>query len=1528
MTEITKCDELVTALSKYFGHKEFKSDLQRQATEAVQRRDKDIFISMPTGSGKSLCFQLPAVLQQNKVAIVFSPLLALIKDQMDNLQSLNIVANSINSKMGTKERAIVINDLKCKCPTTRMLYVTPEQANTNLFKALMGDLHKFNKISYVVVDEAHCVSQWGHDFRPDYLKLGQLRAKYMDIPWIALTATASAKVVEDIIKQLQLRKPIGTYKKPCYRSNLYYDVVFMNGMLNPFEELKKFIMSLLDKEPKDQKASKRGCGIIYCRTREATEEVANFLTRKGVQTVAYHAGLNPKNRVKVQEDWMDGVYPVITATVSFGMGVDKGSVRFVIHWGVPQSVAAYYQESGRAGRDGKRSICRIYYSKKERETVNFLLQRDIKTAKTPAKKENATITYNSFAKMVEYCEEAKCRHGVFANYFGDKYPPCKEDKNCDVCVNRQSVEQLIEDFYKHTDRRNTFTLTTDASDLYGEGRIGQRREADDYLSERTRDENSEREQGKKKLQNLIQQQFSLRRKSSCQEDNEVSAKFSRVRAAESTGVKVNGLTVSVRESFLSLLAEVLNKNYAQCHIVDAPENSLTPNDIEMCAIDMEYEAFTKNTVVSLYKRTILKMITETKKNTELMSLNERLRTFKPKGGGSLHDAVAEINKRLEKQMCPMSIIPASQLLEKVKTSDSKPKSKVVSAGNIKMRKASSLKRDLLTQSVIDSYYLTGESNPSSEVSSVSSECVLTENKDSEKSGISSGCSSRTSLRHIPLEDEVEESDSESLPEFDCEEYKDEELESNDEIEVFLKGQRLMKEKKIKTEEAHVQNQNSKEDGYVKDKMDSELTSSDKYSGGQQDPENEHNDAFISITKNKQNTNNFGKDSDSDKDSASKKLSEERMESVVRRNVEKHNFSSRSRSLATELEGNEKSELIRREGNQDVDGKTNQHMSIKNNLKNDSMAEISDRKNTKKVKQSIDLFGTSIYGESTMENLSERRENEVLLISLKKKNLDLSSCSSDDEEEGGNMLSRYTKLECKPEEKSVAKSYDKQSVEIREETECTDKDSQPLRKSLKKEYIEDITVKRETSESSSRNCKLYMKKQNCDSLLINHESEEENDTNEHLSHTNVKKEPVEENTTKMCSKQNSKKRKQLIDLFSDGVDEDSMSCNTSPNKIMKKVDMISVKKENFKLSPSADCSKKERISRQRLKKREQPEEIESNHHLFFTNVKAEREGVSTSKTCNKQSAKKIRDSVDLFGNDSYSDEDCFSSKKVAKVDRTFMSSNTVRKVNGVKTENTELKIIKSKEGSSCVSNNTDVSKSKKRKLSEDLFGDCDNKVIPTSFSSEEKGKCVSQQTMKDEFGSQKLIRSDKVHKGRNLNKDNEESLPLKNSSNNCNVKTVNIKKYITKTEKDCTHQKTDFVVQKVDVNTEKSEHNNVGNSVNPPKDKRQNIADCVVKYLMPFYKEQRIASRELFKHLARQIAHHLLELQNAVVMPSAKEVTQAVSLVQNGCNMHYVAEVLETTASTFSRALKRYKKSWSYSRRTGSGPRRANSARDG
>lgn len=717
-------DPLLLQLKEHFGHNHFKSKLQEQAVRAIAKRKGDVFVSMPTGSGKSLCFQLPAVLHKDKVALVFSPLLALMKDQIDHLLKLKITANSINSKMSSSERKAVVQDLRCVRPDTRLLYITPEQASTESFQSLLQELHRQKKISYIIVDEAHCVSQWGHDFRPDYLKLGRLRQAYPDIPWIALTATASKHVAKDILKQLSLKQPVETFKTPCFRRNLFYDVVFQDNLRNPFDHLSDFIKDTLQFENSDKKPAERDSGIIYCRTREMTDQVAKSLVAKGIPAAAYHAGLSDRDRVQVQEDWMKGIFPVISATVSFGMGVDKGSVRLVAHWGVPQSIAGYYQESGRAGRDGKMSRCRIYYSKQERNAVDFLLRKDVSHSKLESKKDKAKVSYQSFEKVVQYCQEAKCRHAVFAEYFGDDPPACKTLKVCDVCQDKNSVEKMIEEFTSNLGSKLTFSITGDSSDMYGGGRSGAKGEGS-YYDDDDRggpDESQLREQEKRKMNSLIQKQFALRRSSHVgrewsEDDVEALSKSSRVMAAESTARKVNGLSVTVRESYMSLLEGELSKNLSKCGDVDPPPETLSKSDIEACAQQIEYLAFTSTKVVSLYKRAIVKEISSIKDSTKLMKLHESLRNFTVGSGmvtnshvsSSLSQIANDVLNTIEQEKKCGGFVTASQLFAHYEN-DSRNGSKDESAHDFstlsKQRggKRFSLKRDSLQQTSVFSFF--------------------------------------------------------------------------------------------------------------------------------------------------------------------------------------------------------------------------------------------------------------------------------------------------------------------------------------------------------------------------------------------------------------------------------------------------------------------------------------------------------------------------------------------------------------------------------------------------------------------------------------------------------------------------------------------------------------------------------------------------------------------------------------------------------------------------------------------------------
>ncbi|CAD7005253.1 unnamed protein product [Ceratitis capitata] len=627
---------LYAALEQHFGHKSFKSELQRSAIECAVEKKRDIFVSMPTGSGKSLCYQLPGVLCENQITIVFSPLLALIKDQIDHLGKLRIRADSLNSKMSTKERDAVISDLKAMRPSIRFLYITPEQAATQFFQDLLQTLVKYDKIAYFAVDEAHCVSQWGHDFRPDYLKLCSLRRRYNNIVWMALTATASRQVREDIFQYLALKQPVAKFTTPSFRKNLYYDIVFKNSIEDDFQHLAAFALHCFGdtEEFKSVPAPKRGCGIVYCRTRENVERVAYGISKQGVGAVAYHAGLKAAERIQVQEQWMNGEYPVICATNSFGMGVDKPSVRFVIHWDVPQNVAAYYQESGRAGRDGLQSYCRLYYGREDVKSIQFLLQNDLNRSRSSScsgKQEQSQRAIKNFEEIVSFCESLRCRHKLFSDYFGDPPPDC--NGQCDVCKHPKKIEKALEMFHKlcMDGRFKSSVSLEDSTDLYEGGRAAIKRLNEDYgESDSNSDASHEQlaKKAKRETEDFIRKQFQLRKQLNAarEVEKESKAQITRVKHAPSSGVKVSGLTTAIRENYLSAIISALKLNAEQCK-EDDPRRDLRHRDYEAIAIDIEYECFSKVKVANMYRHSLAKELSAIRQQTNKELLMPILRDY-------------------------------------------------------------------------------------------------------------------------------------------------------------------------------------------------------------------------------------------------------------------------------------------------------------------------------------------------------------------------------------------------------------------------------------------------------------------------------------------------------------------------------------------------------------------------------------------------------------------------------------------------------------------------------------------------------------------------------------------------------------------------------------------------------------------------------------------------------------------------------------------------------------------------------------
>lgn len=400
---------LKKALNEHFGFESFKGEQEKIIKSILS--GKDTFVIMPTGGGKSLCYQLPALMSDG-VAIIVSPLIALMKNQVDLIRgysSKDHVAHFLNSTLSKAQQKKVKTDLVEG--HTKMLYVAPETLTKQENISFFSDIN----ISFIAVDEAHCISEWGHDFRPEYRKLRDMIDEINpDLPIIALTATATPKVQDDIVKNLSLRKPevfIDSFNRP----NLYYEIVPKGSKDKVLKNIVKFIHSMKGKS-----------GIIYTLNRKTTEELANTLVANGISAVAYHAGLDASLRAQRQDQFLMEEVDVIVATIAFGMGIDKPDVRFVIHYNIPKSLENYYQETGRAGRDGLEGKCILYYSHKDVQKLEHLM-RD----KPLSEREMGA---QLIAETVAYAESSVCRRKLLLHYFGEKL---EQDNcgNCDNCLN-------------------------------------------------------------------------------------------------------------------------------------------------------------------------------------------------------------------------------------------------------------------------------------------------------------------------------------------------------------------------------------------------------------------------------------------------------------------------------------------------------------------------------------------------------------------------------------------------------------------------------------------------------------------------------------------------------------------------------------------------------------------------------------------------------------------------------------------------------------------------------------------------------------------------------------------------------------------------------------------------------------------------------------------------------------------------------------------------------------------------------------
>jgi ATP-dependent DNA helicase RecQ len=404
----TDTPSLLPLLKQYFGFTSFRPLQEEIIRDALA--GKDVFALLPTGGGKSLCFQVPALVKPG-LTVVISPLIALMKDQVDALQASGVAATFLNSSLAPDESRARLRGLRHG--GFRLLYVAPERL---MLSGFLADLQKW-KPNLIAVDEAHCISEWGHDFRPEYRQLVQLRDLFPGVPMMALTATATERVRADIVEQLHLREPaifVASFNRP----NLTYRVL---PKAAPYEQTLEFV-----------RGRKNESGIVYCQSRKSAESVAERLNADGVKAAPYHAGMEKDGRSKNQELFLRDEVRVICATIAFGMGINKPNVRYVIHYDLPKNIEGYYQETGRAGRDGLPSECLLLFS-----AGDVVKQSQFIDEKPEAEKR---IAREQLQQMVHYAESAECRRASLLEYFGETFPR----ENCGACDNCLSPRETFD----------------------------------------------------------------------------------------------------------------------------------------------------------------------------------------------------------------------------------------------------------------------------------------------------------------------------------------------------------------------------------------------------------------------------------------------------------------------------------------------------------------------------------------------------------------------------------------------------------------------------------------------------------------------------------------------------------------------------------------------------------------------------------------------------------------------------------------------------------------------------------------------------------------------------------------------------------------------------------------------------------------------------------------------------------------------------------------------------------------------------
>ncbi|XP_060674815.1 ATP-dependent DNA helicase Q-like 3 [Ziziphus jujuba] len=426
-------EALVKLLRWHFGHADFRGK-QLEAIEAVLS-GRDCFCLMPTGGGKSICYQIPALTKKTGIVLVICPLIALMENQVGALKEKGIAAEYLSSTQTSNVKNKIHEDLGSGKPSLRLLYVTPELIATSGFMSKLTKIYDRGLLNLVAIDEAHCISTWGHDFRPSYRKLSSLRSLLPAVPILALTATAVPKVQKDVIESLCLQNPL-VLKSSFNRPNIYYEVRYKDLLDDAYNDLSNLL-----------KSSGDVCAIVYCLERTTCDDLSGHLSKNGISCAAYHAGLNDKLRSSVLENWISSKIQVVVATVAFGYGIDRKDVRIVCHFNIPKSMEAFYQESGRAGRDQLLSRSLLYYGIDDRKRMEFIL-RNAGSKKSQTSNIQGGLSKKSltdFHQMVEYCEGSGCRRKKILESFGEQVSASLCRKSCDACKHPSQVAKYLEE---------------------------------------------------------------------------------------------------------------------------------------------------------------------------------------------------------------------------------------------------------------------------------------------------------------------------------------------------------------------------------------------------------------------------------------------------------------------------------------------------------------------------------------------------------------------------------------------------------------------------------------------------------------------------------------------------------------------------------------------------------------------------------------------------------------------------------------------------------------------------------------------------------------------------------------------------------------------------------------------------------------------------------------------------------------------------------------------------------------------------